>query len=124
MQKEYEIKVRGRLGPDEKDVQEIDLLGRTIKYEAWCLYWQADPRHRKMIILEHFGLDESSKVLSKTGDKEDDKAETEEVNMSAEEATVFRGVAARANYMSADCPQVQYAKRGLPRHGRTHGPSA
>jgi hypothetical protein len=67
------------------------------------------------MILEHFGLDESSKMLPKTGDKEDDKAETEEVKMSAEEVTVFRGVAARANYMSADCPQVQYATKEVCR---------
>ena len=37
MQGEYEIKVRGRLGPDEGDLKQIDILGRIIRYEVWGL---------------------------------------------------------------------------------------
>ena len=67
----YEIKNRGRRGGDEGDVQEIDILGRVIKYNDWGLSWRADARHRKMI-LEHFGLDKGTKSLSKNGYKEEE----------------------------------------------------
>ena len=65
MQGEYEIKVRGRLGPDEGDLKQIDILGRIIRYEEWGLSWQADPRHRTMI-MEHFGFGPTTKTLTTT----------------------------------------------------------
>ena len=113
--KEYEIKVRGKLGPDANDVKSIDILGRLIKYEEWGLSWSADPRHRKMI-MEHFGFGPETKVLTRTGNKEDDKGGSESVVMGKEEARHFRGVTARTNYMAADCPQVQYATKEVCRH--------
>ena len=57
LKQKYEVKIRGRLGPGQKDVQEIDILGRVLKYESWGCTWQADPRHRKMI-LTHFGFND------------------------------------------------------------------
>lgn len=33
MKANYEVKVRGRLGAEEGDLKEIDVLGRTIKVE-------------------------------------------------------------------------------------------
>ena len=65
----YEVKIRGPLGPSSEDVQEIDILGRILKYEAWGCSWQADPRHRKMI-LEHFGFNHLTKAVTTTGVKE------------------------------------------------------
>ncbi len=50
-----EIKVRGMLGHDEKDDKEIIILGRTLRWTQDGLEYEADPKHRKMI-LEHFGI--------------------------------------------------------------------
>ena len=69
MEAAYELKVRGRLGNDARDVQEIDVLGRVIKCADCGCSWQADPRHRRLI-LEHFGFDEKTKVLTTNGVKE------------------------------------------------------
>ena len=30
--KQYELKLRGKLGPDEKDIKKIDILGRILEY--------------------------------------------------------------------------------------------
>lgn len=65
LQKHYEIKNRGRLGSGPKDVQEIDILGRMVRLQDWGLSWEADGRHRRMI-MEHFGLDDESKASART----------------------------------------------------------
>ena len=61
--------MRGKLGPDEKDVKKIGILGRILEYTAWGISWRADPRHRK-IILGHFGFVPETKHLSTTGSRE------------------------------------------------------
>ena len=66
----YEIKVRGRLGSGEKDKKMIDMLGRKIKLHACGITWEGDDRHRKLII-EHFGLDGDSKILTNNGYKKE-----------------------------------------------------
>ena len=66
----YEIKDRGRLGSGPKDVKVIDILGQRVRLHDWGLSWEADSRHRLMV-MEYFGLDEGSKVLSKNGYKAD-----------------------------------------------------
>ena len=56
VEKNHENRIRDQsawaIGAGQGDVQEIDILGRTIKFEDWVLSWKADPRHRKMV-LEH-----------------------------------------------------------------------
>ena len=71
LESEYEIKVRGRLGPGPQDVREMDILGRILNYEECGCSWKADPRHRRMII-EHFGFNESTKSVTTTGVKDVD----------------------------------------------------
>ncbi len=56
----YEIKNLGRLGSGPEDVKEIDILGRTMWLHECGVSWEADARHRE-IILKHFGLEEGSK---------------------------------------------------------------
>jgi len=111
MKANYEVKVRGRLGTEEGDLKEIDVLGRTIKVEEWGWSWCADARHREMVF-EHFGFDEKSRSLSKSGDREDDKVgEDSDQHMTKAEETSFRGVVARTNYFATDCAPIQFATK-------------
>ena len=71
LQKEYEIKVRGRLGFGEGDVRKIDVLGRIIELHDWGCTWEADPRHRKAV-MEHFGFNDQTKPLTTNGAKDDE----------------------------------------------------
>jgi len=63
----FDIKVRGMLGPDRGDLKEITILGRIVKWRDWGISYEADPKHRK-ILMERFQLEEGSKGLAKNGD--------------------------------------------------------
>ena len=101
------MEVRGILGGDSDEVQELTLLGRTVRWTSEGLPWEADLKHRK-IVMDYFGFDESTRVLGHNGDKEDRNDDPDdEVEMDSKSATEFRGLAARLNYMSQDCPDLQ-----------------
>ena len=115
LKKEYELKVRGRLGAGSQDVKEIDVLGRIIRLEEWGCTWQADPRHRRAV-MEHFGFNDQTKPLITNGIKEDAMPEgREETILDAAESTQYRALAARFNYLAADCPNIQYATKEVCR---------
>ena len=71
LKENYELKDRGRLGCGDHDKREVDMLGRKIGWHKWRLTWEADERHRKMVI-DFSGMGENSKRLMKNGYKEDE----------------------------------------------------
>jgi hypothetical protein len=113
----FDIKVRGRLGPEPEDDKEITILGRIVRWRSWGITYEADPKHRRLII-EYFGLDEKSRKLTTNGSKErdDDDEDDEEVELSPMEKTSFRAVAARLNFLAADCPDVQFPAKEVCRN--------
>ena len=102
----FEVKVRARLGPGPSDDKDISVLGRLVSWKDGGIEYQADPRHRS-IVIEQFGFDEGSKGLMVSG-RVEDWDEHDEV-LEGPEATEFRAVAARLNFMAQDCPDVQFA---------------
>ena len=50
------------MGPDEGDDKHVVILGRHVRWTADGLEYEADPKHRKLI-MEHFGFDEESSGL-------------------------------------------------------------
>ena len=60
--------------------------------------------------------------MTKTGEKEGEptEGETETECMTKEEATSFRGVAARINYLAADCPKIQFPTKEVCRDMANH----
>ena len=85
----FEIKVRGVLGRDQKDDKEIVILGRLVQWGEDEIRYQADPKHRRLL-LEHFGLGEGSRSLKSNGEKEvEDKGEEKE-DLEPGETTIFR----------------------------------
>jgi hypothetical protein len=103
----FDIKVRGVLGADSDDQKEVTILGRTVRWKEDCIEYEADMKHRQMI-LDYFGFDETTRPLSQNGDKEEKIEPWMDVEMDKDEAKKFRGLAARLNYMSQDCPDLQY----------------
>ena len=60
-------------------------------------------------MLDYFGLDEASKqVVGVNGEKDEEELPGDEEELQGREATEFRGVAARVNYLSLDCPDLQF----------------
>jgi hypothetical protein len=108
----YELKVKARLGEAEGDDKETDILGRIVRCTKDGFEYEADPRHRKKI-LEAFGLEEGSKGLSVNGKVEDPVEEP--LPLEAVDCTQFRALAARANYLAQDAPDLQFAAKEVCR---------
>ena len=58
----FDIKIRGLLGMDEGDDKEVVILGRLVRYTASGIEYEADPKHRE-ILMEHFGFRENIVVI-------------------------------------------------------------
>ena len=107
MESWLEIKFRGIFGMDAGSTQEIFILGRIVRVNGEGIEYEADPKHRKLV-MEHFGIKEGSKMSRNNGDREDREEPGDEQELSKEEAKSFRGIAARLNFLSQDDPDLQF----------------
>ena len=108
MKEWFEVKIRGLLGPEEADDKEVTILGRVVKWKEWGIEYQADPRHRELI-MEYFGFDETTRALQNNGGKEEEEGDDE--FLGGEEARSYRGTAARLNYMAQDSPGIMFGTK-------------
>ena len=92
--------------------REGKILNRIIRVtdQGWQL--EADPRHAELIIQE-LGLSQS-KGLTTPG--VDDPANDNETELIGERLTHYRSLAARANYLAMDRPDLQFPVKELCRH--------
>ena len=117
MAKWFEIKVRAILGDDDNDDKVITLLGRIIGWKDWGIEYQADPKHRELV-LQKLGFDEKTKVMTVNGEKnkeEKDREEYDDREVYGEEATGFRAIAARLNLLAMDSPDIMYPVKEICR---------
>lgn len=112
MMRWFEVQVRARLGHEPGDDKYIGLLGRRIAWKEDAIEYQADPKHRQ-IVLDEVGLGEGAKSLMVTGKVEDSEAEGDE--LPAEEAMRFRALAVWLNFMAQDSPDLQFAVKEVRR---------
>jgi hypothetical protein len=110
---EYELKNRGRLGFGPKDVRKIDILGRVVELTEKGIKWSGDPRHQQLLE-DHFGMKSDTKVLNKNG-YDDEPQQNDDANeeLDQEEGKVFRGLAARLNYMAQDNMLLQFPAKEI-----------
>lgn len=71
------------------------------------LEYEADPRHR-LEVIKYCGFEEGSRSLTVNGEKDIKEGEEDEEELGKEEANLFRGLAARLNFMSLDGPDLQF----------------
>ena len=109
----FEVKMRGRLGPEESDDKSIRILNRVVEWNSEGIKYEADQRHAD-IIVEMMGLDESSKALRILGANPNTKHNDNPFSDS--DATLYRAVAARANYLGQDRSDTQFAVREVSRY--------
>ena len=110
----FDIKVRGILGSDQHDDKDIVILGRIVNWTNTGIRYQADPKHRELI-LNYFGLGEDSGPLKSSGEKEREDGEGESEELSKEEAKVYRGLSATLSFLSLDCPDLQFGTKSAAR---------
>ena len=109
----YDVKDRGIMGSGTRDIKEVVILGRTLKFTEMGLEYTADGKHRDAI-LEELGLESESKSLgcpALGADKMDEPGDENE--LLKEDVTSFRSVAARSNYLGMDRPDIQYGVKEL-----------
>jgi hypothetical protein len=115
----YEVKFRGRLGPDNEDDKSIRILNRIVEWTPHGIRYEADQRHAEIIIKDLNLDEENSKGVTapsvKTTDEQLARINCSE-EMSAPEGTAYRGISARANYLAQDRPDISFAAKGASRH--------
>ena len=113
LEKRFEIKFK-IIGSGDGEAKEERILHRVIRatQEGWEL--EADQRYAD-IIVEKLNLAEAKGVKTAC---EDDKVWQEEENaelLKEQDNRAFRELAARANYLAQDKPDIQYATKEICR---------
>ena len=111
----FEVKTQ-MVGPraDLGDVSEARILNRVIRVTPQGWEYEADQRHADLIIREA-DVEKKSVLTHPGGDKKVIDEEDSSPELTGPDATRFRGVAARANYLAADRPDIQYSVKELCR---------
>ena len=112
--KKYQIKTQ-RIGKARH--AEGQVLNGVVRWsqEGWSV--EADPRHVELI-LENIGLTEGKGVVTpsvKDERPESAGCEDDDIELGPRESTQFRGIAARANYLALDRPDIQFAAKEVCR---------
>ena len=100
-----------RIGGGANEAREGRILNRIIRRTEAGWEYEADQRHRDLIV-EALGLQEANPVKTPGEDMKEDEGQEE---LSAYDSTRYRAIVARANYLALDRPDVQYAVKELCR---------
>ena len=83
------------------------MLGRIVRWEAWGISCEANPKYRESV-LENLGLKEDSKSLMSPGTRDADR-DDDLLPKVLEDDRKYRSIVATINYMAADMPDLQFA---------------
>ena len=104
------------IGSNQKagEVQEAKVLNRIIRMDKDGWHYEADQRHAELII-KTLNL-EGAKSVQTPGEEEKPWLEEENKGeLETKDAGHFRALAARANYLALDRPDIQYAVKEICR---------
>ena len=118
MEKEFEITCEV-LGPKKEHKQEVRILNRVIRWTGHGITYEADQRHAEIVVRD-LGLQDAKPAPTPGTREELSKAslpkgvlgievEEQSPELDKKEASAYRGVAARLNYLAQDRPDLQYA---------------
>jgi len=121
MSDKYTIKLRGVMGPEKGDCKEIRILNRLLRYTEFGVEIEADPRHAEIIVRD-MGM-KDAKALGTPGIKHEIEDEIWKKPLPPDRVRMYRGLVARANYLSQDRVDIQYSVKELARgmSGPTEG---
>ena len=114
LEKKYTLKTQ-LLGPNKEHMKEVKILNRIVTWKQHQgITYEADPRHVE-IILEQLGLGEA-KMVSTPGTREEGRTqEDHQQPLGENQATTYRALVARCNYLAPDRPDIAYAVKELAR---------
>ena len=111
----YELKRGGRLGPGPKDTKEAIVLNRVLRYTQDGFEMEADPCQVEKL-LEATSLDGPGvKSVATPGLKQLVEQIAADAPLAQGGWTGFRALAARANYLASDRPDVQFSAKEICR---------
>ena len=103
------------MGSGEKDVKEMRILNRIVTWYPDRIEYEPDQRHAE-IIIKQMGLEDDTKNVVSPGYKRDPKTdEQDQVELSGQAASMYRAMAARANYLAQDRSDIRFAVKELCR---------
>ena len=108
----FEIKTT-IIGPEDGDQKQAKVLNRTVTYSKGGIDYEADPRHAELIVQE-LKLQESKEVVT-PGIEEEMATPTSDRLLDSSHTSRYKSIVARANYLSADRPEIQYATKECAR---------
>ena len=116
IQDQYEVKVRGRLGPGRNDDKSMTILNRCLEWKEDVIHYEADPQHAAILIKE-LGVQKSKPAVT-PGKKMPTLSDEQNPYLNPPDSTKFRSLTARCNFIAQDRPDVQYVvkeiARGIP----------
>ena len=121
IQKRFESKHRGRLGPSRNDTKQIRILNRIVEWTDAGILYEGDQRHVE-ICIRQMGLEESAREVVTPVDRSvEDPRNADSLRMnqqqsqalSASAATMYRGMTARLNYLGQEGSEIQLAVKEL-----------
>ena len=113
MEEKYELTESARLGPSPTDDKEVRVLNRAVRVTTEGVEYDADPRHVEQIVRD---VDlTGSKPVTTPGLKPTFEQSCHSKWVLPEKMRPFRAIAARANYLAMDRPDVQYSAEEIYR---------
>ena len=113
LSKAYEIQTQ-KVGPGSNQDKEGKVLNRIVRCTGDGWEYEADPRHAELIV-EQLGVSGSRTLTSPGVDGSAEEDTPEDIAIYGLDATRFRGVAARCNYLAMDRPDIQFATKEICR---------
>ena len=113
MEEKYEFTESARLGPASGDDKEVRVLNRVVRWTEEGIEYEAGPRHVEQIVRELDVI--GSKPVTTPGRKPTFEQACHSRLLPPEKMRPFRAIAARANYLAMDRPDVQYSAKEICR---------
>ncbi len=113
LRKKYELKENARLGPAESDDKEARILNRLVRWTKSGIEYEADPRQAERLVRD-LGL-EGCKTVGVPGVKSSYDQVEQDKELDERKQRPYRALAARANYLAADRPDIQYTAKEVCR---------
>ena len=115
IEERYEVKFRGRLGPEEGDAKAIRILNRVVRWDEEGIVYEADQRHAELI-MHDLGIEPDSKTVVTPGIRTTaEEIKDWDTPVAPEDVTKYRAITARAMYLAQDRGDIQYAAKEASR---------
>ena len=103
------------MGPSDGQQAQLKILNRIVTWDGTRgLVYEADPRHVE-IVIEQLGFQEAKPVAT-SGTKDEGRTQKGmEIELKGDEASKYRALVARCNYLAPDRPDIAYSVKELAR---------